>query len=270
MKYPDWIALDTDRPEPRAWQMAEDRAQGAATALPAGGLGALAEPGGLVVACGPLAGILPAPLPRPVPAAPLPEALPLAEHQGVTLAAVPGLSAGTPALMTGAETRLAGFLALNPGWDGAVCLAGEETHWVQVSAGEAVSFQSSLIAPLRRAMAAETAPGPWDEGLFLEALDRTRSRPETLMSGLARIRAAERLGEAAPGAGLSQLDGLLIGADLAAAKAWWLGQPVAVITAREAIPAWSAAFSAQGVPALAAEEAAMTVAGLVAAWKRLG
>ncbi|WP_172328642.1 2-dehydro-3-deoxygalactonokinase [Mangrovicoccus sp. HB161399] len=270
MRQRQWIALDTGRPEPRAWNMAEDRAGGPAAALPPGGLTELAGAGGLVVACGPLAGMLPAPLPREVPAAPLPESLPVADWQGLVLAAVPGLRAAGPALMAGAETRAAGFLALNPGWDGVLCIAGEETHWVHVSAGEAVSFQSALSGPLRRAMAAEAAPGPWDEEAFLEALDRTRSRPETLMAGLARIRAAARLGEAAPGLGASQLEGLLIGADLAAARAWWLGQPVAVIAPRERAAPWLSAFRAQGVPATEADDAAMTVAGLAAAWKLLG
>ncbi|MBE3638498.1 2-dehydro-3-deoxygalactonokinase [Mangrovicoccus algicola] len=269
MTQTDWIALDASQPQALAWQMREDRAEGPGLPVGAEDLAGLAGDGGLILACGLLQGIAAPPAPRTVPAPPLPGRIAVQDWQAARLACVPGLRGEGPALMTGAETRVAGFLALNPGWDGVICLPAEETHWVHVSAGEVVSFVSALAGPLDR-LAAQSAPGPWDEALFLEAMERTRSRPETLMAGLARIRAAERLGEAAPGAGRAQILGLRIGADMAAARAWWLGQPVAVIAPRDAAGPWNAAFAAQGVPAIQADAMAMTLAGLAGARARLG
>ena len=98
----------------------------------------------------------------------------------------PGLSQAAPAdVMRGEETQIAGFLALNPGFDGVLCLPGTHTKWVRVSAGEVVSFQTFMTGELfallgaHRCCATRVAGEGWDEAAFADAVDDAMSRPET-------------------------------------------------------------------------------------------
>ena len=68
----------------------------------------------------------------------------------------------------------------------------------------------------------------------------------------------------------ARLSGLLIGAELAAAKPWWLGREVAVIGAHGIARAYIAALGQQGVPATEADTEAMTLKGLTAALALIG
>ncbi|WP_083097714.1 2-dehydro-3-deoxygalactonokinase [Pseudophaeobacter leonis] len=85
-----------------------------------------------------------------VPAKPADLVPELQEQDGWQLHILPNLVQKSPlALMQGCGTQIAGFLALNPKWDGVICLPGPVTHWVQVSAAEVVSFQSTLTTGLQ-------------------------------------------------------------------------------------------------------------------------
>lgn len=190
--------------------------------------------------------------------------------------ALPGLRQSTPpALMRGEELRIAGFLALNPGWDGVICLPGPLTHWVQVSAKEVVSFQSFLTGAMAEALA--TAPllraaltgAEWDENAFADALDTAMSRPERLAAGLAGIAAEAALGGMRAGAARARLVGGLTGAELAAARPYWLGQQVALIGAEAAARPYAEALARQGVPVTRTDEERMTLAGFNAARRRI-
>ena len=63
---------------------------------------------------------------------------------------VPGVAqyGESPNVMRGEETQIAGFLSLNPGFDGVICLPGTHTKWAQVSAGEVVSLRSFMTGEL--------------------------------------------------------------------------------------------------------------------------
>ena len=68
---------------------------------------------------------------------------------------LPGLQQAAPAgTLRSAPIRIAGFLAQNPNWDGVLCLPGETTHWVLVSADEIVSFSNFTTVALARSAAA--------------------------------------------------------------------------------------------------------------------
>ena len=67
--------------------------------------------------------------------------------------------------MRGEETQIAGFLALNPGWDGVICLPGTHSKWAHVSAGEVVSFQTFLTGESFRAAVEPIGPAPRHGGL---------------------------------------------------------------------------------------------------------
>lgn len=149
---------------------------------------------------------------------------------------LPALSQDNPADIVSGWVRLwiAGFLQGRPNWDGVICaLQGDVSHWLHISAEEVVSSQSfltpRLIAPLGGGMEVDT-----------EAVSDTMSRPERLA---ALLRVAELTGNA------GAITGYLIGAELAAARPYWLGQQLGVIGGDAATAkAYAKALEAQGVP----------------------
>ena len=205
----------------------------------------------------------------------------------------PGLQQQAPRdLLEGAETAIAGFLALNPRWDGVICLPGPRTHWAQISAEEVVSVQSFLSLTLAGALEqdrdpdpdAERDPGPErqaeagsppdakpgpDPDILAEAAADTLSRPEALAQRLNAARAAGRLDADPPSVARARVLGALIGAELAAARPYWLGQQIAVLgLAGDAAP-YLVALRAQAAMVTEADAAPMIRAGLVGAWRRL-
>lgn len=186
----------------------------------------------------------------------------------------PGLSQRQPAdVMRGEETQIAGALALYPGFDGVICLPGTHSKWAHVSAGEVVSFQTFMTGELfallskqsvlRHGLAAEGAdPADFDGGAFDAGVSETLSRPERLAARLFGLRAEGLLAGLSPATGRSRLSGLLIGAELAAARPYWLGQRVALIGAPLLNDAYARALGAQGVGAETLDATACTLAGL--------
>jgi 2-dehydro-3-deoxygalactonokinase len=166
----------------------------------------------------------------------------------------PALTQDSPADVIGAWVRIwiAGFLASRETWDGIICAQeGGISHWLHISADEVVSCQSFLTPRLNDALAGADSP---DDTALADSL----SRPERLA---AHLRAAEVAGNA------GALTGHLIGAELAAARAYWLGQQVAVIGDRLG---YAGALRAQGVPVEEAETEALEPLGLQVLGTRLG
>lgn len=170
-------------------------------------------------------------------------------------AILPALEQSTPPDIISASVRLwiVGALATRPHWDGVICATqGDVTHWIHISAGEAISTQSVLTPRLLTALSgAPTA----DE----DALADTLSRPERLA---AHLRQAEITGDH------SAVTGHLLGAELAATRPYWLGQEVLVISAVSA--PHMAALTAQGVPATPLNPDDLIAPGLAALAKALG
>lgn len=189
---------------------------------------------------------------------------------------VPGLMQERPAdVMRGEETQVAGFLALNPGWDGVLCLPGTHTKWVHVSAGEVVSFQSVLTGELFALLSTQSSlrhsleGSGWDSTAFENGLELARSRPERLTSVLFSLRANDILNDQPTDTARAYLSGLLIGAELAATRAYWLGQQIAVIGETRSVTPYVDGLRLQGVPATVADGPRMTLAGLSAAYRGL-
>jgi len=187
----------------------------------------------------------------------------------VSVYVVPGLKQAKPAdVMRGEETQIAGFLALNPGWDGVICLPGTHSKWVHVSAGEVVSFQTFLTGEtfalfadhsvLRHGMAG------WDNAGFDAGVAQGLERPDRLLARLFTLRAEGLLDGLDPATARARLSGLLIGAELAAAKPYWLGQRVAVLGAGALAALYGRALDGLSVPVSAHTADAATLAGLAA------
>ncbi|MEM7643723.1 MAG: 2-dehydro-3-deoxygalactonokinase [Pseudomonadota bacterium] len=186
---------------------------------------------------------------------------------------VPGISqtAPHPDVMRGEETQIAGILSENKDFDGVACLPGTHTKWAHISAGEVISFRTTLTGELFATLCNQTvlrhslSGGDWSEAAFLDAVSDALSRPEILTSRLFELRAADLLlGQDATTA-RSILSGLLIGAELAATKPWWLGRDVVITGADAPSKAYATALQAQGVTPRLRPANAMTLAGLIAA-----
>lgn len=208
-----------------------------------------------------------------VPCPPLsrPFTTPPVEDTRLRVQIVPGLRQDIPAdVMRGEETQIAGHLALNPGWDGVLCLPGSHTKWAEVSAGEVVSFRTFMTGELfaaisRYTVLRHTLGGGWDDDAFSEALSDAISRPEALARRLFGLRAEALLHGLGPAAATARLSGLLLGVELAAARPYWLGREVAVIGDAALAGRYRAALTAQGVEATLAPADRTTLAGLAAA-----
>ncbi len=181
----------------------------------------------------------------------------------------PGLSQAKPAdVMRGEETQIAGALAQGGG-DGVYCLPGTHSKWAHVSAGEVVSFQTFMTGEMFALLAQQSvlrhglagAGGEVAEA-FDAAVSDILSRPERLAARLFTLRAEGLLEGLDAAAARSRLSGLLIGAELAAAKPYWLGQPVTLIGSPALSAAYARALAAQGVAAKRLDVASCTLAGL--------
>ena len=185
---------------------------------------------------------------------------------------LPGLSqAAPPDVMRGEETQIAGLLAAEPGFDGVACLPGTHTKWAQVSAGEVVSFRTAMTGELfallseRSVLRHSVDTREHDPAAFTDALADALARPEALAAGLFGIRAAGLLDGVPPSASRARLSGLLIGAELAALRPYWLGQAVVVIAEGALARGYGEALAAQGVSVRHLGAEALTLAGLAAA-----
>lgn len=124
--------------------------------------------------------------------------------------------------------RVASALTDMQNWAGTVLLVGDPTHWIQVSAGEIVSFQSFLTGRIARALGAA-------EALDADALNDTMAQPERLAT---HLRSAEL-------AGGNAVLGHLIGAELAATRAFWLGADIRLVGSGALADAYEAALRTQ-------------------------
>ena len=292
----DWIAVDWGTSTLRAWAVAED-GRILAEARSDRGMGGLDrdgfEPALLelvapwlgqgptrVLACG-MVGSRQGWAEVPYAAAPCrPEALtpvPVAARDPrLAVAILPGIRQDRPLdVMRGEETQIAGFLAAVPAFDGVLCLPGSHTKWAEISAGEIVGFRSAMTGEIFAALASATvlrhSVGPgWDDTAFAEAVSDGLSRPEMLAARLFSIRAEGLLAGLSPAAATARLSGLLIGAELAAMRPFWLGRDIALIGAPDLCGRYAAALSLQGVAPRQAEGGAMVLAGLAACQRAQG
>jgi len=292
MRTPDWIAVDWGTTRLRAWAMAADGGVLGREASQAGmattatnefepALLSLIAPwlgdGRIrVIACGMVGarqGWVDAGY-RAVPARPMAPPLVQAPVRDgrLDVRIVPGLSQERPAdVMRGEETQIAGLLDLLPRFEGVVCLPGTHTKWAEISAGEVVSFRSFMTGEIFAALATATvlrqsvAAEGWEDDAFAEALGSAISQPERLAGELFSIRAGALLQGLSPQAARARLSGLLIGAELAGARPWWLGRRIALVGAEGAGARYEAALALQGAPVERVDAENVTLAGLARA-----
>ncbi len=286
----EWIAVDWGTSHLRAWAMQGNRVQdqahsenGLARITNAGFEAALLdivedwldEIPVDVIACGMVGarqGWVEAPY-SAVPTAPVP-GVPIRVPDTtprIRAFVVPGLKQfDPPDVMRGEETQIAGFLASHLNWDGVLCLPGTHTKWVHVSAGEVVSFRTFMTGELfdllkAKSLLKHSVGEGWDDAAFAEAANDALSKPEQLAARLFGLRAADLLYGQNPDAARARLSGLLIGAELAATRPYWLGQQLAIIGADTLTEIYAKALNQQGAFVETANATQTTLAGLALA-----
>ena len=189
---------------------------------------------------------------------------------------IPGLMQSDPAdVMRGEETQIAGFLAMNKNWDGVICLPGTHTKWAHISADEVVSFQTYMTGDMFAALGDHTVlrhsvqSDDWDWAAFDTGVTDAMARPERLAARLFSLRAEGLVNNMSNATARARLSGLLIGAELAGAKPYWMGQQIAVIGAGNLTSLYVRALALQSAPATQVKGDPITLAGLTAAYRRL-
>lgn len=200
--------------------------------------------------------------PRPLPCTALPETL--------ASGTIPPLMQTNPLTVTrGEEVAMAGFIALNPKFDGILCLPGaHSTLWAHVSAEEIVSMRRFLTGAMVSGALGEGLILS-DEDAFKDALSDTMSRPENAALRLASARAEMSQNGMSKAEAASRASAALIGAELAATRAYWLGQSVAIIGAPLPSAPYLLALESQFVPVVLADETEMYRAGFQLARDRI-
>ncbi|MDD9977281.1 MAG: 2-dehydro-3-deoxygalactonokinase, partial [Boseongicola sp.] len=207
------------------------------------------------------------------PSQPLTQALAEAptHDSRISVRIVPGIRQNAPPdVMRGEETQIAGFLRLFPEFDGVLCLPGTHTKWVHISAGEVVSFRTFMTGELfsllsERSVLRHSVTDGWDEDAFVEAVSESMSKPEAIAARLFSLRADDLLNATGSAKLKARLSGYLIGAELAGARPYWLGQNVALIGASALCKTYAAALAQQGLEAHILDGTKATQAGLAAA-----
>ena len=147
----------------------------------------------------------------------------------------PGLSCrsrlGSPDVMRGEETQIAGAIALNPGLGAGrqlLCLPGTHTKWANLQDGQVSDFltavtgelfallrdRSTLLRAAHAGMETQTAPGDSHDGFEQGIEDAAAPHGSSLLHGLFGVRSRQLLDGRPREWALSYLSGLLIGADV--------------------------------------------------------
>lgn len=218
MTQADWFGIEESAGAAIGWGYSEGAIVAQATGTTAAEVAALLDADDpLIVTEAPAAD-------QKAPAPVMPAALPMT-----------GIAQGNPPdrLPPVVRLRIAGFLTSRPHWDGVICaVLGGATHWVQISAEEVVSLQSTLTPQLAKAVNA----GP---DLDSTTCEEAISRPEKLAALLHRAALTS-----SPDIAL----GALIGAELAATRPYWLGQQIGLIAPAPWADAYGAALALQHAP----------------------
>ncbi len=289
---PDWIAVDWGTSNLRCWAM-DANGQVLAEAVSDKGMAALApaEFEGVllsviedwlgdapiaVVACG-MVGSRQGWAEAPYAVIPcLPHGMPVAakvQDERINVHILSGLKQLTPPnVMRGEETQIAGFIAGDPEFSGNLCLPGTHSKWVGVSRERGVTgfetyMTGELFALLSKHSVLRHSIGASAGDGFDEAVAEAMKAPESVVTRLFEIRAGDLLNAVPSADARARLSGLLIGAELAAARHRWHVGTVGLIGAPDLTDLYARALATQGVEARITDGTSCTLSGLTAAYR---
>ena len=145
-----------------------------------------------------------------------------------------------------------------------MCIRDRVVSFQTVMTGELFALLSDQSV-LRHSVKAD-AP---DADAFDAALSETLSRPEKLAHALFGIRAGDLLTDQDAAQARGRLSGLLIGAELAATRPYWLGRDILICGAPALSALYARALTSQGAMAKTVDGDALTLNGLRRAYRIL-
>ncbi len=193
-------------------------------------------------------------LPCPAGIDDLARALTVVPFEAARVLLVPGLTGrdgqGTPEVMRGEETQIAGVLAAI-GAAGLVCLPGSHAKWVRIADGRIAGFSTHMTGEAFAALSGHTILGRMMQGDVADdaAFDRGVARaadPGGLLHHLFGARTLVLAGELAETATRSYLSGLLIGHEIRAAINGPADQPVHLVGETDLCRRYARALAACG------------------------
>jgi 2-dehydro-3-deoxygalactonokinase len=228
-------------------------------------------------------------LPCPVDLRALGEAALRFEADQAPVAISPGLSCrsrlGSPDVMRGEETQIAGAIALRPGLgtgNHLLCLPGTHTKWARLQDGRVLDFLTALTGELfallrdgstlmRAAHAgteARSTPGDSRDGFERGIEDAAAPGSSSLLHSLFGVRSRQLLDGRSREWALSYLSGLLIGADVRGViPLFAAGQEVVLIGDAALTERYANALRREGITASCLDGEDCALAGLRTLWQ---
>jgi 2-dehydro-3-deoxygalactonokinase len=178
-------------------------------------------------------------------------------------------------VMRGEETQIAGILLNEPQFEGVLCLPGTHTKWVRISAGEIVHFTTFMTGELfnllsRHSVLRHSLDGAgWNALEFANCIRSMHAAPANLSARLFSIRAEALVSALDAATANARLSGLLIGAELAAAKSHWLEANVTIVGNGVQSERYAQALRTLGRSPRLLDAADVTLAGLKSAYLQI-
>jgi 2-dehydro-3-deoxygalactonokinase len=192
---------------------------------------------------------------------------------------IPGLAQRDPAapdVMRGEETQLLGaFDGLRE--NAVACMPGTHSKWVRIEDGMVRHFQTFMTGELYAAIrhhtilhhgGSESGEMP-DGAVFADAVRKALDAPQSLTSHLFAIRAGELLGFNKPHSADEAISGLLIGSEIAAAKAARGVENVHLIASGATAARYGEALRLAGIGHVPHDADECVIAGLVSVARQL-
>lgn len=191
----------------------------------------------------------------------------------IAVSILPGVKQTVPAdVMRGEETQIAGFMRGNLGFAGVLCLPGTHTKWVRMHADRIDAFKTFMTGELFALLSGQSvlrhsvATDHFDQPAFDAAVSQALAAPQELAAQLFGLRAGTLIANLQAAAARARLSGLLIGAELAAARPFWGDRTVALIGDSGLSALYRSGLAAQGVETTVVDVVDMTLNGLRAAY----
>ena len=201
---------------------------------------------------------------------------PAARDPRLNMMILPGIKQvqPTPDVMRGEETQIAGILRHDPQFDGVICLPGTHTKWVSVSAGEIVHFRTFMTGELFNLLSTQSVlrhslGGGWDRTEFADSVASMIADPAAFAGRLFSVRAEALVSDFDAAMANARLSGLLIGAELAAAKPFWLGQKLTIVGNGPQAELYAEGLRTLGQSPQLIDASRVTLAGLTSAYLQL-
>jgi 2-dehydro-3-deoxygalactonokinase len=199
-------------------------------------------------------------------------------ESGRPVAIVPGVMFAAPArdgdVIRGEETQLIGLITREPGFAGVVILPGTHSKWTRIAGGAIAGFQTFITGELFALLAeksflrhsvAEHGGDLAEAADFRLAVERTVLDGLPFLAALFSVRTRQLLAGVAREDNLAYLSGLVIGGEIAAARAAAAiapGDAVRIVGSRSLARAYLKALAIAGIAAEPRDGGDLVLAGL--------